>query len=320
MDRNTTQPSFVADIHPELRECPGVECCALRPSSPHPRANMRQVFQRNRPLCAFGLRNNPFRETVVDMFCKSALLSSQFPQPAATAERTELLKFISEPPMPVAHVLNSLTGIDFPIAVGGNVRHTHVNAKHVVNVVRIKFFHVARHQQIPGAAMDQQIAFPLARLQHPPLALATHEWDRLPPVKGPDRDRRIGKCKREDSIIVGNAGERSKAALGLPVQLVSITDFGKCPDHHLCRQAERRTNILIAQLLKRKLAKRARVPSNIADVITRSIGSFKCALEGTLLFGRWLQLKLCDQFHILNHTINRTYVQLWATAGRLSQG
>src|SRR6185295_16922942 len=68
VDHHTVQLSFVADKGTQLRECPGVECCALRPPSPRPRADMRQIFQRNRTLRAFGLRNNPFGETVVDVF------------------------------------------------------------------------------------------------------------------------------------------------------------------------------------------------------------------------------------------------------------
>src|SRR5262250_3144068 len=40
VDRYTLQRSFIDDKRPELREGPGVECCALRPPSLHPRANM----------------------------------------------------------------------------------------------------------------------------------------------------------------------------------------------------------------------------------------------------------------------------------------
>jgi hypothetical protein len=75
MDRHTAQLSFINDKPTELREGPGVECCALGPLSPHPRANVRQILQHNRPLRAFGLHNNPFGETVVHVF------GNQDPQP-----------------------------------------------------------------------------------------------------------------------------------------------------------------------------------------------------------------------------------------------
>src|SRR4029453_17605510 len=121
VDRHTAQLSFVADKCPELREGPGVECCALRPSSPHPRANVRQFFQRNRALRAFGLRNNPFGETVVDVLGKSAFLSSQFPQAAAATERNKLQKLVPQAPLAIAHVLDRLTRVDFAIAISGDI-------------------------------------------------------------------------------------------------------------------------------------------------------------------------------------------------------
>jgi hypothetical protein len=77
VNRHAAQLSFVDDKPPELRERPGVECCALRPASPHPRANVCQILQHNRPPRAFGLRNNPFGETVVHIFGKAALLTGK---------------------------------------------------------------------------------------------------------------------------------------------------------------------------------------------------------------------------------------------------
>jgi hypothetical protein len=108
VDRHTTQLSFVGDKRPKLRECPRVECCALQPSSLHPRANVPEIFQRNRPLRAFGLRNNPFGQTVVDVFGKAALLTGQLPQAATATECAELLQLVPEPPVAVAHVLDRL--------------------------------------------------------------------------------------------------------------------------------------------------------------------------------------------------------------------
>ncbi len=102
VDGYAQECSLIDDKRPKLRECPGVKCCALRPSSLHPRANVREFFQRNRPLRAFGLRNNPFGKTVVDVFGKPALLTGQLPQAAAAAECTELLQLVPESPVSIA--------------------------------------------------------------------------------------------------------------------------------------------------------------------------------------------------------------------------
>jgi hypothetical protein len=65
---------------------------------------MRQVFQRNRPLRAFGLRNYPFGKTVVDMFGKSALLTRQVSQACAAVLCAQPLQLHPEPPMPITHL------------------------------------------------------------------------------------------------------------------------------------------------------------------------------------------------------------------------
>ena len=108
VNRHTTHLGFVADKRPELREGPRMECCALRPSSLHPRANVREFFQRNRSLRAFGLRNNPFGKTVVDVFGKTALLTGQLPKSAAATKCAQFLQLHPQAPMPIAHILDRL--------------------------------------------------------------------------------------------------------------------------------------------------------------------------------------------------------------------
>ena len=149
----------------------------------------------------------------------------------------------------------------------------------------------------------------MACLKHGALAFTTHERDSLPPIQCPDRDRRVGQGEREDAVIVSDRGERTKRAPGLLVQLVSITDFRKRPHNHLGRQAECLAHLLIAQLLKRKLAECARFPGDIADGVARGIGRLKRALERISLFRCRLQLQLCNQFHISNSSTNERQMQ-----------
>src|SRR6266542_3306377 len=129
MHRNTTAQRLISDIRLQLRESPGVECCALRPSSPRPRANMRQIFDGNCPLCAFGLRNNPFGEAVVDMFGEPGFLPSKHAQSTAASQGAELLQLIPESPVSIAHVLDRLARMDFPIAIDRDIRHTQVDTQ-----------------------------------------------------------------------------------------------------------------------------------------------------------------------------------------------
>src|SRR5436190_7720487 len=45
-------------------------------SRPYPLANMRQVFQRYRPLCVFGSGDNLFADAVVNVALKARLLAA----------------------------------------------------------------------------------------------------------------------------------------------------------------------------------------------------------------------------------------------------
>jgi hypothetical protein len=114
---------------------------------------MRQIFDGNRALRvaqrAPGRRNNPFGETVVDMLGESALLTSKHTQAAAAAECAEFLEFVPEPPMPLAHVLDRLARMDFPVAIGCDVRDAQIDAKHVVNINRFGRFNLGSGEQIP---------------------------------------------------------------------------------------------------------------------------------------------------------------------------
>jgi hypothetical protein len=191
---------------------------------------------------------------MVDVFGKAAFLTRQLSQATMAAECAEPLQLVSEASVSVAHVSDRLAGVDFPIAIGCDVGHARVDPKHVINIEEVKFLDLARYQQIPIAAMEQQIAFTLASGKHAPLTFAAHEPYRLSPEERPDRNGRIGQSKREDAVIVGNRGKRAKGALGLLVELVGIADLGKRTHDHLRRQTKLLAHLLIAQLLERKFA------------------------------------------------------------------
>ena len=279
-----------------------MQLSALLPSSPRPRSDALEVFKCNPSLCAFGSLNNAFADRVVYVFGEAALLTGKLLQPPPCGLRPEALEFGSQPSMAIAHVVHHSAVVDDAVRVAGNVGDTKINPKHVINMLRITFLNLARHQQIPLAAAEQQIAFALAGGKHQSLTFATHERNALPPLQCPDRDGRVGQCERENAVIVGDRGEWAEGALGLLVQFVGIADFGKRTNNHLRRQAERLSHILIGQLLKRKFAERARVPRHIADAVTRSVGRLKRAPQRISLLGIRQQLQVCDQLHLLKFT------------------
>jgi hypothetical protein len=107
---------------------------ALRPSSPNPRANVRQVFQHNRALRAFGRRHKLLGKHMVGMGSEPIFLTGKPLQTSAAAERAKLLKLVSQPPMPIANALNGLAAVHRAVAIGGDIRDTQVNAERAVNL------------------------------------------------------------------------------------------------------------------------------------------------------------------------------------------
>jgi len=106
-----------------------MECYSLRLPSPDPRANMRQIFDRNRALRALSLRNNPFGDSVVDVFREPRFLSRKAAQTATAIQRAALLQLLPEPPMAVAHVVDRLSAVNIPIAIDGNIGDSQIDTQ-----------------------------------------------------------------------------------------------------------------------------------------------------------------------------------------------
>lgn len=294
--------SLVADKGTKLRKRPAMQLSALLPPSPHPRAHAFEVFKADRPFCAFGSLNEVFADRMVGVFGEAGFLARQAPEPSLGRQRAFLLEPVAQATMPVPHVLDRAAAVDRAVRVRRDVGDAQVNAKHIVYVLGIGFLHLARDQQIPRAPVEQQVAFTLACGEHLTLPLATDKRNGRSPAQSPDRYLRWRKGERENAVIVGNTGKRAKRALCFLVQFVGVSNFGKRPHGHLCRQPEPLAYLRVARLLERKLAKRARFPRNIADEVARGVGRLKRAPEEIGLFGRRLQLQLCNQLHTLNYS------------------
>ncbi len=310
MHGNTRHVRLIADKRPQLSKRPGMECCALRPSSPHPRANMGQIFNRYRALCAFGLRNHPFRQDMVHIFCKPLFLTGKYPQPAAAAFGALLLELGSESSVAIPNVLDRVARMRFAIRVNGNVRHAHVDTQHALNIYRIGCIGIADGKQIPLPTHEGQIGFAMLTGQQGPLARSTHKRDRLPFVQCPDRHRRIRQCIGKDTIIIGNRRCWAKRPLHLPIPLVGIRNLRNTADDHLCAKTKLFPYRRIAALLERELAERAAIPRNLTDKGAGGVRPFKRLHQQQRLFWRGLKFQLCGYLHKVKYTTVRTFVQM----------
>jgi len=306
---NATHLSFVADVPAKLKEAPIAVFCTYRFPNRCALANMRQVFQRYCTGAAFGFLYKLLGNDVVGVRLKAALPAAHGFQAPFGAFRTNGLQAIPATLIPLSYTFYLCATVLFAIAIRGKVDNPQINAQRCVNIIRCWFVNVARYKEVELTFTKHKITFALSVLQQLALSFSTHKRDRLPVVirNRPDRNGLLVKVERQDAIIIGDTAVRSVRALHLPVQLVTVTDFGKATNNHLCRQAVVSLDALVHQLLQIVLPKYLPFPRHVADVVTRGVCRCKRALQSISLFKRRVQLNLGDDFHILNY--NTFYVR-----------
>ncbi|MCX6048487.1 MAG: hypothetical protein NT075_25570, partial [Chloroflexi bacterium] len=165
-----------------------------------------------------------------------------------------------------------------------------VNAQHALDIQWAWLVNVADGEQVERTVDTGQVRFTLLGLQQSPLVLTTNERDCLTPGHRPDRYRATGQAPAEHPIIVGNATQWLESALGLLVQLVSISHFGDAPHNQLRRQAEMLADGVIGKFVQPELTEGAHIPGDLADLIASSVGCLKSSFEQVSLFFGRLQL------------------------------
>ena len=92
-DWHTRELGLVGDEQTQLAERPITVSCALfGATNPDPRANATQIFECNRSLRVFGLRNNVLANPVILVFLKPGLATRQLTQTTFSRLRTNGLK------------------------------------------------------------------------------------------------------------------------------------------------------------------------------------------------------------------------------------
>ncbi len=296
-NRHTSKRCLVADKPLQLCKRPRLQYRTLLPLSPHPRLNMLEVFKRYPTLCAFGNLYELFGEHMVGMGCEAVLLPRQLAKATTRAMRALALQFATKPPMPIAHAFDRSATMNCAVAINRDIRDTQVNPEHPFNVKCLRRLHVTDRQKVEGTAKVGQICFTVPGLKQGPLALTTHEGDRLPAVKRPDRHGWLVEVPTQDAVIVGDAPSWPEGALAVAIQFVAIGNFADTAHSHLGGKAECFANVGIGQFVEVKLLEGLGLPGGCADAITCGISLFKRLLQGVGLFRRGKELQLGDQLH-----------------------
>lgn len=296
--RDACPVCFVCDVLAKLCKSPiAVSGSILSALNPCPLANVRQIFQRNGPLRAFGFLNESLANLMIDVFLETALPPRQFLQFAFGRACAHLLQFATQTLMSSAAAFNCFTGMHISIACDGDVGHTQVNAQRAFNLLFFRVGNITNRQQKEHTLEVHQIGFTLAKLQIMLLAFTRAIVHALATRCRPDRDDLIVIFPTEDTIIVGDCAMRFEEVFRFSIQLVGIGCFGSTAHHHLSRQTRFLSNVMVKRLVQIVLAKNPIIPGVLANAIANSISRLKRLQEfGCLFLGR-IEAHLRHQFH-----------------------
>jgi len=292
-DRNPSKSRLVFDKLPQLGKTPiAVPRSFVFASNPCPRADMRQIFQRNPSVRAFGSLNESLADRVVDVFLETTLTARQLLQVASGRLRAALLKLRAKALVSPAIVLNRRAGVDVAVAGGGDVGHTQID----IALVRVR--NVAHRQQVERALAVHEVGFALPVRQQFTLALARLIGDVQPSANAPNADTPVVGLPRQNAVVIGNRAMRLEAAPRPLVQLVGVRNFGKAANNHLRRQTAAFPRRVVTGRLQVKATELLQFPRLLTEPIAQGIGLFQRLQQIRLLFVVGQQFNLRDELHI----------------------
>lgn len=293
---------FVLDEKAQLRERPARELSTLLPSSPHPQAYPRQIFEGDSSLRAFGKLNKLFADYVVGVASETLLFARELLQATFRGVRALLLKLRPEPPVAMPDGVDGLPTSDVAVGVCRYVLDPEVNPDNTFGYEWLWVFDLTDGEQVELTPTVYQICLPDTGFKQLHLSLPSRKRDVLPRlawVGGPDGDGRLVEIPRENTVVVGNRAVGLEPSLRAFVESVGISNLRKTPDDHLSGKSKLRLHVPIAKLLKRVLPKRLLLPRHPRDAIASSVGERKRLFEDTRLLRCRAKFELRHEFHIL---------------------
>ncbi len=279
---HTCQRRFKLHEPPKLPKRPVMVSCSVWMPNRSALADTLEVFNGYASRAAFGFRNKLLADDMVGVGLEAALSAAELFQAAFGALCANALKRGASFRVALTRLFNLCSTIDIAVASGGKVDDTKIDAQRVVNLRWWWRIDVARYQQVEASLAIHQITLTLARLQQVLLTRATLKRDVVEAsLDGPERYRLLGELEGKDAVIKGDSAMLGVGALALVIQLVAITHLCEATDRKLCTQAVLGADPCIDQRLQGKRAKGLLFPGHTADLVTCSIGLFKCLLQGS---------------------------------------
>lgn len=270
---------FVLNKAAELEERPAMQSHALTATNRYPIANTAKFFKGDSALSVLRSRDNAFADVVIHPSRKAAFFARKLFQAATTGLGAFGLKFLAQPPMAEADVIDGFGAVGLAIAVNGNVGDAHIDAKNSDSIIWGWLIDIADGEQVKFTVDVAEISFALLSLQQIPLPLTADKGDGLATVHCPDRYGASLQAPVEDTIIVSDAAVWFEGAFCCLVKFVGVGHFGDTTDNHLGSQAKKLTHWFVRKLVQGELPKGLGLPPLFTDPVTSGVGGFQGAQQ-----------------------------------------
>lgn len=272
--------------------------CPLLSTNRYPVADATQVFKGDTASSVFRLLHDTLTDRVVGVFLKARLFAAELLKFTAGAVRALALQIAPAILEPTTVLVDSITRINFTVAIRSDVDNTQVNTEELVNITGFGRFNFAGDKQIKFAVDVAQVAFTAFGLQQLLLPFTGKVRHFLAAFQCPDANHLLVRIDRQDAVIVGKCAKRVKHTLNFSVQFVGVGHLADGADSHLRRQTEVGANVFVGQMVQGVLLEDLMFPRQFRNVVASVIGTFQRLQQECVLFWRRLQFDLRSQFHI----------------------
>lgn len=298
-NRDSCSLGFVQNKALQLVKRPAMQTTALSLTSPYPNANPLEVFHCDSASGALCSTYYLFRNYVVRICREPLLFTPSSAHQAFGTLRAFLLEFALQPNITSPVVIDGRAGEPLTVRSLSNCDKSKVYPNPLDN---LRFFFVGNvhgRKQEPFFVPVNKVSLSTLKTEKLPVMLSAHKRDREATVQAPDAHRVLDDIPRQDAHVVANRAVFAERPLNVAVKFVGVSNLGYQPNHHLCGQREVCSNLRVAQLVQRKLAKFLSVPRRFAESVTGNIRRLKSAQQSVRLLGRGLEFYLSGQFHYL---------------------
>lgn len=308
--RNAKPLGFVGDKLPQLPEAPRMMLIALAFANRGPAANVRQVFQGQRSLRVFSMRDKFFSNRMVDGSSEPGFVPGHLLESPLGAPCSRGLVGLARRHTALAHHFYRGACVAIPGRIRRQVYDAQVNPQEAFRQHGRLFRGFHGYQQVEGAVNQYQIGLPLgARELHPLVVAHLHGNDEAPSQRH-QADKRYA-AKGHIPLVIGYRPLGAKGYRLRLVTLIGTNDLMDSKNSHLGRQAKLLPNLLIQFTLQRELRGAPFLVSVCRNPSTRGVKGMHRLHEVRVLFwrGKELGLQCCFHIDVLNQK-DRTNARL----------